>query len=334
MSCNLTMMLLLLVTKVLKEPTKLSDKNIFGILCTQIFKPVLNHVLNVKEAKWISMQGNLLYIPFDRIHMDFLGPLKETKEGYKYILLIIDSFSKFPEAFPTFTQEATEMVKILYNGIICQYGAPRSILTDKGQCFMSKSVKEICKIFQITKINTCSYNPQGNATAERFNSVINQTLRIYCHEDQARWPELLPSLMLAYRSFVATQSSQYSPFFLLYGRECRFPLDIALVPSAGLGRTINEHIEDFLEKLEFVHDIAKENIQLAQKKYKHQHDKKAKEPDFYVGQRVWLYNPATPKGSNPKMILITLSWQIIIIPTILKIAKKTIFIEVLFMLAT
>ena len=94
---------------------------------------------------------------------------------------------------------------------------------------MSKLVKEICKIFQITKINTCSYNPQGNATAERFNSVINQTLRIYCHEDQARWPELLPSLMLAYRSFVATQSSQYSPFFLLYGRKCRFPLDIALV---------------------------------------------------------------------------------------------------------
>ena len=64
MSCDLTMMLLLLVTKVLKELTKLSDKNIFGILCTQIFKLMLNHVLNVKGAKWISMQGNLLYIPF------------------------------------------------------------------------------------------------------------------------------------------------------------------------------------------------------------------------------------------------------------------------------
>ena len=93
--------------------------------------------------------------------------------------------------------------------------------------------------------------------------------------------------MLAYRSFVATQSSQYSPFFLLYGRECQFPLDIALVPPAGLDRTINEHIEDFLRNL---------------KKYKQQHDKKAKEPDFYARQRVWLYNPATPKGSNPKMI--------------------------------
>ena len=112
----------------------------------------------------------------------------------------------------------------------------------------------------------------------------------------------MTSLMLAYRSFVAPQSSQYSPFFLLYGRECWFPLDIVLVSSAELGRTINEHIEDFLEKLEFVHDIAKENIQLAQKKYKHQHDKKAKEPGFYAGQRVWLYNPATPQGSNPKMI--------------------------------
>ena len=58
---------------------------------------------------------------------------------------------------------------------------------------------------------------------------------LHCHEDQARWPELLQSLMLAYRSFVATQSSQYSPFFLLFRRECWFQLDIALVPSAGLG---------------------------------------------------------------------------------------------------
>ena len=114
------------------------------------------------------------------------APFERPKEGYKYILLIIDSFSKFPEAFPTFTQEAMEVAKILYNGIICQCCTPRSILTDKGQCFMSKLVKEICKIFQITKINTCSYNPQGNGTAERFNSVINQTLKIYCHEDQAR----------------------------------------------------------------------------------------------------------------------------------------------------
>ena len=110
--------------------------------------------------------------------MDILGPLKETKEGYKYTLLIIDSFSKFPEAFPTFTQEATEVAKILYNWIICLYGAPRNILTDKGQCFMPKLVKQICNILQITKINTCSYKPQGNATAERFNSVIIQTLRI------------------------------------------------------------------------------------------------------------------------------------------------------------
>ena len=166
--------------------------------------------------------------------MDLLGPLNETKQGYKYILLVIDPFRKFPEAFPNVAKEATEGTMLFYDGIICRYGVSRSILTDKGQCFMSKVVTELCRIFWITKINTCSYNAQGNATAERFNIVINQTLNIYCHEDQEKWPEILPSLMLAYRSSEATQSSQYSPYFLLHRRQCWLPLDVALVLPAGL----------------------------------------------------------------------------------------------------
>ena len=88
--------------------------------------------------------------PFDRIHMNFLGPLKETKEGYEYILLIIDSFSKFPEAFPTFTQEATEVAKIYYNGIICQYGAPRSIFTDVSCKNWSKKYVKYSKLLRLT----------------------------------------------------------------------------------------------------------------------------------------------------------------------------------------
>ena len=90
--------------------------------------------------------------PFDRIHMDFLGPLKETKEGYKYILLVIDSFSKFPEAFPTFTQEGTEVAKILYNGIICMV-LPEPFLLIKGnvscQNWSKKSVK-YSKLLRLT----------------------------------------------------------------------------------------------------------------------------------------------------------------------------------------
>ena len=63
--------------------------------------------------------------------MDFLGPLTKTSEGHKYILLVVDAFSKWPEAFPMKSTEASELARILYDEIICRYGAPSSILTDK-----------------------------------------------------------------------------------------------------------------------------------------------------------------------------------------------------------
>ena len=102
---------------------------------------------------------------FSQIHMDFIGPLKEVN-GYKHILLIVDSFTKWPECFPLKTQEASEVARVLYDEIICRYGAPLSLVTDRGQNFMSSLITELCKLFEIKKVNTSSYHPQTNAACD------------------------------------------------------------------------------------------------------------------------------------------------------------------------
>lgn len=61
---------------------------------------------------------------FSRIHMDILGPLTKTTEGHKYILLVVDSFSKWPEGFPLRPKDSTEIAKVLFKEIFCRYGAP------------------------------------------------------------------------------------------------------------------------------------------------------------------------------------------------------------------
>ena len=94
---------------------------------------------------------------FSRLHIDILGPLKTSPAGYKYVLLIVDSFSKWCEAFPLKTQDADEVARILYSEIICRYGAPSSLLSDRGAQFMSKLIQQLCNIFQITKVQTSSY---------------------------------------------------------------------------------------------------------------------------------------------------------------------------------
>lgn len=114
---------------------------------------------------------------FIRLHMDILGPLTTSNEGYKYILLIVDSFSKFPEAFPLKTQDSKEIANVLFAEIFARYSAPKVIVSDRGQNFLSNLVTAVCEIFQVARHFTSSYHPQTNSTCERMNSTIAQCLR-------------------------------------------------------------------------------------------------------------------------------------------------------------
>ena len=235
-----------------------------------------------------------------RWHMDFLGPLKTTKDGFKYILLLVESFSRWPIAVATKTMEASEVAKVLYREVICVFGTPHSIVTDRGSNFLSKVMTELYKSFGITKLSCNSFHPQTNSACERLNSFILQTLRSYCDKNQSNWDEILPSVMLAYRSTPATQSTMYSPYFIMFGREIEMPIDVALSQTPGQ-RTVQSHIENILQNHEIYREIAKENIKQAQGKYKKYHDRGAKEPTYKIGQRVWVYDPTKKPGLSPKL---------------------------------
>ncbi len=239
---------------------------------------------------------------FSRLHMDFLGPLKKTKEGYQYILLVVDSYTKWCEAFALKTADATEVANVLYHQIICRYGAPDTLVSDRGQQFISKLVKELCKIFEITKVQTSSYHPESNSACERMNSVILQALRSYVSKDQEDWPQMLQSIMMSYRITPATQSTQFSPYFLLFGRECKLPIDVALRPTEGLPRDVDTYARKLLERLEVCRELARENTLKAQEKYSKQHNKKASEPEFHPTNRVWLYCSKVPTGVSKKLV--------------------------------
>ena len=233
--------------------------------------------------------------------MDILGPITTSKEGYKYILLVVDSFSKWPEAFPLKTQDSKEIAKVLYSEIFARYGAPRVIVSDRGQNFLSKLVTSVCEIFQVTRHFTSSYHPQTNATCERMNSTIAQCLRAYVDKDQTNWPEILPGVMMALRMSPSTQSSDLSPFHLLFGKEMNLPFDISLIPKDGMNKDANSHVLDLMSHLKTVKEIATDNIKKAQEKQKHQYDKKSKQPTFRIGELVMLHSTRVPQGLSPKL---------------------------------
>ncbi|CAG2224221.1 unnamed protein product [Mytilus edulis] len=240
---------------------------------------------------------------FERIHMDILCNLPQSAGGFNQILLVVCPFSKWCEAFPLKTGGAVETARVLYNEIICRYGPCRQILTDLGKNFTSNLVKEICKIFQITKLNTSSYHPECNAATERQNRTLATSLRMYCHDNQSTWPDYLQGVMMAFRNTIQTESTQYSPYYLVFGREPRNPIDIALIPEStkGLSKDAESALKLIVDNLTQARKIAKTNIEAAQQKYKTQHDKNVEEPSFYILDKVWLYCTRTPVGLSPKL---------------------------------
>ena len=238
---------------------------------------------------------------FSRVHLDIMGPLKTSADGYKHVLVISCAFSKWIEIYPLKTITAIEVADLFYRNFICRYGAPDKILTDRGQQFMSKVLQEICNIFQITKLKTSSYRPQTNATVERANSSILAKLRAYIKDDQSNWPELLAPIMFAMYTSISTESTQYSPYFLLYGKEVRTPLDTALTHTQIQGANAQEYIDNVHREMHRAREIAGRNMEDAQNKYKTQHDKRASEPEFRVQDRVWIDNRKKTVGLTPKL---------------------------------
>ncbi|CAC5422696.1 unnamed protein product [Mytilus coruscus] len=134
-----------------------------------------------------------------------------------------------------------------------------------------------------------------------MNSVILQALRPYTQDQQDDLYVVLPGILMVSRATPATQSTDYSPFYLLYGREITLPIDTALIPKDRLAQDHKVFLSRILQNLETSRKIAAQNIEQAQERYKQQYDKKSKEPEFQPAQRVWHYCTKVTVGKAPKL---------------------------------
>ena len=167
---------------------------------------------------------DIFLVPFYMIGVDLIGPLKLTRQGNKYILSIIDYYTKYAEAVALPNQEAETVVRALEQ-VFARHGMPSVLLTDQGRNFESHLVASMCQLFGIEKRRTTAYHPQTDGLCERFNGILKTLLRMRVNNDKDDWDEQLPHALLAYR--VSKQSSTgATPFEMLYGRDPRLPLGV------------------------------------------------------------------------------------------------------------
>ena len=126
--------------------------------------------------------------PAERIAADIMGPLPTTESGHKYILLVVDYFTKWPEAFPLPNQEAATVAEVLVKEYVCRYGVPLSLHSDQGRNLESHLIQEKCSILGISKTRTTPLHPQSDGLVERMNCTLEPQLSLLLSRPEQHLP--------------------------------------------------------------------------------------------------------------------------------------------------
>ena len=237
----------------------------------------------------------------ERISIDITGPHPASSHGHKYMLTVVDHFSKWADTFPIRNQEAKTVAQVLMDKVFCYLGMPLQILSDQGTNFQSELFKELCLAMNIEKIRTSAYKPSTNGAVERFHRTLNSMIGKVVAENHRNWHELIPQIMAAYRASEHAATG-YSPNKIMLGRECRAPIDLVLgVPGETDGIVSHDQfIRSKQEQMLYCYTTVREHLGVVAQRRKHNYDMTVKTKHFDTGQKVWYYYPRRYKSRSPK----------------------------------
>lgn len=147
--------------------------------------------------------------PFDRLSLDFKGPLP-TNSPNKYILTIIDEYSRFPFAFPCQDISARTVIKKLME-VFSLFGTPAFIHSDRGTSFMSKELQVFLNEKGIVSSRTTPYNPAGNGQCERLNGTLWKSILLSLKTRNLKaeqWELVIPSALHSIRTLLCTSTNE------------------------------------------------------------------------------------------------------------------------------
>ena len=191
-------------------------------------------------------QADIVDRPFDKVAIDIVGPLTVTDNKCRYILTLIDTATRWPEAVPLREIRTTDVASALFN-IFSRLGLPKQILSDNGQQLVSKAMSEVMEMMGIERKLSTPYHAQSNGMVERFNGTLKNMLQKLTVDKPNSWDKLIPAVLFAFREIPNTTTG-YPPFTLMYGRQVRGPADIIADICSGSDNIVEEYT--------FVHDYA------------------------------------------------------------------------------
>lgn len=238
--------------------------------------------------------------PFQCVAVD-LVEYKSASEGNRYILSVIDHFTRFVILIAIKNKEATTIVRNLMDRVFSIFGPPETLHSDQGTEFENQLVKELQNVFGYSKTRTAAYRPQGNSVLERVHSTLHSMLAMYSNLACDNWAELLPFVQLAHNTAYSSTLHE-TPHYLVFGRAPLLPVDLILgVPATDTPQSRLDYSRRTVENLQLAYELVRRNLKERVSKQASANEKLSF-PSFTSGEKVLVHRPYhETDGPNPKL---------------------------------
>ena len=227
--------------------------------------------------------------PFEFISIDYMH-LEKSSRGYEYILIIVDHFTHFAQAYATKNKSSTTAAEKLYNDFVLRFGFPSKILYDQGREFENRLFHQLEKLSGVQRLRTTPYHPQTNGKAERFNRTLLSMLRTLPEDKKSRWKDSINKVVHADNCTV-NEATGFSPFYSLFGRSPRLPVDLLFgTPTSVINESHTEYVKRWKDAMKDAYTKANNNSNKAANAGKIIYDSKVRYTELKAGDRVLVRN--------------------------------------------
>jgi transposase InsO family protein len=248
------------------------------------------------------MQLHTVNEPWATIGVDIMGPFPPTASNKRYLLVVVDYFTRWVEMFALRSTTSNDVANVLSNEVFARFGLPRFIVSDNGPQFVSNLFKDFCRTLGIQQKWTANYHPQSNMT-ERVNRTLKPMIAIYTENRSQSWDKNIQQLAFAIRTSF-NETTGETPAMLMFGRELREPIDGLLdagtsgLPTTSEQSEIDQYRRTLVENLQTAYNIVREHAEIAKLKQKDKYDQHVNYRNFEEGDRVWVEIPRPRTGDQ------------------------------------
>ena len=218
---------------------------------------------NILPVKYVSGHFSAPMAPMEFISMDLIGDFTPSSKGNKYALTVICMLTGYTFCIPIPSKKASDVITAYIDNVYSKFGGSKKILSDNGTEFKNQLFEKIAKELGVEfKCYTAPYHPQSNGRIEGFHHFLKSCMTKHISTTM-EWDQVVHLATAAY-NFFPNEHSKESPFFLMFGRDPRVPLNTLLAPKIRYMGT-EENILS-LEALQRIYHLVAENLKIAKER--------------------------------------------------------------------